>query len=122
MRRCQNGGMGKVKTNFKTKRRTFIKQWRLDRKLTLERLAERIEVTAGALSQLERGDVGYTQPMLEALALELRCEPADMITRDPEHDATIMMIWSQIPEMDRTRALDVLRALAKPASRDTKAA
>lgn len=69
--------MGKVKTNFKTKRRTFIKQWRLDRKLTLERLAERIEVTAGALSQLERGDVGYTQPMLEALAAELRCEPAD---------------------------------------------
>ena len=114
--------MGKVKTNFKTKRRTFIKQWRLHRRLTLEKLAERIGVTAGALSQLERGDTGYTQPMLEALALELRCEPADMITRDPEHDATIMMIWSQIPEVDRERALDVLKALARPTPNDSKAA
>ena len=114
--------MGKVKTNFKTKRRTFIKQWRNYRKLTLERLAERIDVTAGALSQLERGDVGYTQPMLEALASELRCEPADLIPRDPAHDASIMVIWSQIPEVDRPRALDVLKALAKPALRDVKAA
>lgn len=114
--------MGKVKTNFKTKRRTFIRQWRNYRKLTLEKLAERIEVTAGALSQPERGEVGYTQPMLEALASELRCEPADLITRDPAHDATIMMIWSQIPEMDRQRALDVLKALTKPAHDDSKAA
>ena len=43
----------------------------------LERLAERIDVTAGALSQLERGDTGYTQPMLEALVEALSCEPAD---------------------------------------------
>jgi transcriptional regulator with XRE-family HTH domain len=114
--------MGKVKTNFKTKRVTFIRQWRKHRKLTLEKLAERIEVTAGALSQLERGEVGYTQPMLEALASELRCEPGDLITRGPAHEATIMMIWSQIPEMDRKRALDVLKALAKPAEADSKAA
>lgn len=114
--------MGKVKTNFKTKRTTYIRQWRKFRKLTLERLAERLEVTAGALSQLERGDTGYTQPMLEALASELQCEPADLITRDPAHEASIMLIWSQIPEMDRARALDVLKALAKPFKRDSKVA
>jgi transcriptional regulator with XRE-family HTH domain len=109
----QNASMGKVKTNFKTKRRTFIKAWRLDRKLTLEKLAERIGVTAGALSQLERGEVAYTQPMLEALASELRCDPADLITRDPAHDAGIMLVWSWIPEADRPRALNILKELAK---------
>ena len=103
-------------------RKTFIREWRKFRKLTLEQVAERIGVTAGALSQLERGEVAYTQPMLEALASELRCEPADLITRDPAHDATIMMIWSQIPEVDRERALDVLKALARPAHIDSKVA
>lgn len=114
--------MGKVKTNFKTKRHTYIRQWRKFRKLTLEKLAERIDVTAGALSQLERGETGYTQPMLEALAEELRCDPADLITRDPAHDASILLLWSKIPEMGRARALSVLKALATPAQGDSKAA
>lgn len=72
MRPRENAGMAKVKSNLKTKRPTFIRAWRQHRQLTLERLAERIDVTAGALSQLERGDVSYTQPMLEALADAMR--------------------------------------------------
>ena len=100
--------MGKVKTNFKTKRSHFIKAWRKYRKLTLEQVAERLDVTAGALSQLERGDIGYTQPMLEALAEALNCEPSDLIVRDPGASAGIMLIWDQIPEADRAQALKVL--------------
>lgn len=64
--------------------RHFIRQWRIHRGLTLEQLAERVGVTHGALSQLERGLVNYTQPMLESLAFALQCEPADLIMRDPE--------------------------------------
>jgi transcriptional regulator with XRE-family HTH domain len=100
--------MGKVKTNFKTKRQHFIKAWRKHRKLTLEQVAERLNVTAGALSQLERGETGYTQPMLEALADALNCEPSDLIVRDPKTTAGIMLIWDQIPEADRVQALKVL--------------
>lgn len=105
--------MGKVKTNFKTKRRTFIREWRKHRGLTQERLAERIGVTPGALSQLERGDVGYTQPMLEALALELKCEPADLITRPPGAAKGLLLVWDEIPASERPRALEVLRAFAR---------
>lgn len=105
--------MGKVRTNLKTRRPTFIREWRKFRHLTLERLAERIEVTAGALSQLERGDVQYTQPMLEALSDALNCEPADLITRSPMAEKGLQLVWDQIPEEDRPRALQVLAAFAR---------
>lgn len=104
--------MGKVRSKLKTHRRTFIRQWRKFRNLTLEQLAERIEVTAGALSQLERGDVGYTQPMLEALAEALRCEPSDLITRDPHSENSLQLVWDSIPTEDRARAIHVLQAFA----------
>lgn len=42
-----------------------------------------VGVTDGAISQLERGDTKYTQPMLEALAKALFCTPADLVSRDP---------------------------------------
>lgn len=105
--------MAKVKHNLKTRRLTHIRAWRLHRGLTLERMAERIGVTAGALSQLERGDVAYTQPMLEALADALACEPADLISRPPGTENGLTLIWSQIPTEDREKALNVLKAFTK---------
>jgi transcriptional regulator with XRE-family HTH domain len=42
-----------------------------------------IGITHGAMSQLERGLISYTQPMLEALAEVLQCEPAHLIAREP---------------------------------------
>jgi DNA-binding Xre family transcriptional regulator len=46
-------------------------------------LAEKLDLTHGAISQLERGLVGWTQPTLEALAKALECTPADLIGRNP---------------------------------------
>ena len=87
--------MAKVRTNFKKgPARHFIRAWRKHRGYTLEQLAEMVGVTHGALSQLERGQVNYTQPMLEALALALSCEPADLIMRDPES-----AIWSIVDDL-----------------------
>ena len=105
--------MGKVKTNFKLKRRTFIREWRKKRHLTLEQLAERVEVTAGAISQLERGQIGYTQPMIEALAAALRCEPEDLISRPPDAQFGLMLVWNDIPESERPRAIELLKAFAR---------
>lgn len=105
--------MGKVRSNLKTQRRTYIRQWRKFRNLTLAQLAERIDVTAGALSQLERGDVSYTQPMLEALADALRCEPSDLITRDPNSNLELQLVWDAIPQDDKPRAILILQALIK---------
>lgn len=105
--------MAKVKPNFKTRRKTFIRQWRKHRGLTLDRLSDRIGVTSGALSQLERGDVSYTQSMLEALAEALACEPADLLMRDPTDPEGIWSIWDQLEPAQRRQAIEVLHALRK---------
>lgn len=100
--------------------RHYIKQWRTFRNLTQEQLAERVGVTHGALSQLERGLTNYTQPMLESLAFALQCEPADLIMRNPEDDA-----WSpwriydgirDLPEDDQRRIAAVIDAMRKTGS------
>lgn len=93
--------------------RTFVRQWRLHRRLTLEQLAERIGSTDASVSRIERGLQPYTQQTLEALAKALDCTPADLIQRDPGTPAPIWEIWSLIPESEQERATEVLRALAK---------
>ncbi|WP_371346049.1 helix-turn-helix domain-containing protein [Ancylobacter sp. IITR112] len=104
--------MAKVRTNFKPpKPRHFIRQWRKHRGLTQEQLAEIVGVTHGAISQLERGETGYTQPMLEALAGAMHCEPADLIMRDPTQVGAPWSIWEALKPAEREKALDYMRFL-----------
>jgi transcriptional regulator with XRE-family HTH domain len=106
--------MSKVRSNLKSEPRHFIKAWRLHRGLTQERLGERVGVTHGALSQLERGLTNYTQPMLEALADALQCEPRDLIVRDPKSE-----IWSvfdailKLPPVEQQRIAAIIEAVRK---------
>ena len=97
-----------------TQPRHFIRQWRLYRGYTQERLAEMVGVTHGALSQLERGLTNYTQPMLEALAEALQCDPADLIMRDPNSE--IWSLWDEVrklPDDERKRFVVILDAFRK---------
>ncbi len=64
-------------------RRTFLREWRKERKLTLEQLAERIDMTPSHLSMLERGLRGYTQETLEAIAGALSTNPASLLGSQP---------------------------------------
>jgi transcriptional regulator with XRE-family HTH domain len=106
--------MGKVKPKAETERKTYIRAWRKFREMKLEQVAEIIGVTAGALSQLERGQTKYTQPMLEALADVYGCEPHNLISFPPGTIDPVVLIWHQIPIEDRAKALDVLKAFTKP--------
>jgi transcriptional regulator with XRE-family HTH domain len=107
--------MSKVSSHLKSDGpRHFIKAWRRHRGLTQERLAERVGVTHGAVSQLERGLMNYTQPMLEALADALQCEPGDLITRDPNSE--IWSIWDQVlklPPAEQKRIVAIIEAVRK---------
>lgn len=104
--------MGKVQPRGGERRATHIRAWRQYRNLTLEQVADAVGVTAGALSQLERGSVSYTQPMLEALADKLGCEPADLISQPPGTQDGLTSVWNAIPVSDRAKALEVLKAFA----------
>jgi transcriptional regulator with XRE-family HTH domain len=92
----------------KQKQRQFIREWRKFRNLTQERLADRMGVTRGYVSQVETGLRRYDQHFLEAAADALSCEPADLIMRDPTKPSAIWSIWDRIPPTQREQAARVL--------------
>lgn len=95
------------------KQRHFIKEWRKFRQLTQEQLADRVGVDRSYVNKIENGKKRYDQPFLETAAEAMRCEPADLIMRDPSQPESIWTIWDQIPIQDRPKAAKVLEAFKK---------
>lgn len=93
-------------------KKTFIREWRNHRGLTLERLAERLGgFTAGSLSRIERGLQPYNQGLLEALGVALNCEPADLLAKNPaSSDYELWTVISALDEPKRRQALKIIRA------------
>ena len=107
--------MRKVVTRFKTgpRRRTFFKQWRKFRGLTLEAAAERAGMTAGNISAMERGTQGYTQDGLEALAWAYGTDPANLINVDPTDNDGIFSIWERAKPAERTMIVQIAQTIVK---------
>jgi transcriptional regulator with XRE-family HTH domain len=108
-------------------RRTFIRQWRSHRRLTLEQLAERMEriaakrdlklpTTASHLSMLERGQRGYTQDTIEALAEALETDVGSILIRDPTDPESIWPAWDEAKPSQRRQIVEVVKALLKTGS------
>lgn len=108
--------MTKVKTRFKIKPRHFIKEWRKFRHLSQEALAERMGLTHGAVGQVERGDVKYSQDFLEAAAEQLECSPADLLMRNPLDAEAPWSIWSALKPEQKKQAIRLLEALKDEAA------
>jgi len=89
----------------------YIREWRKHRDLTQEQLAERIGIARSYLTKIERGTRRYDQPFLEAAAEQLRCEPCDLIMRDPSDPEGIWSIWDSLKPAERVQAIAVLRAI-----------
>lgn len=102
----------------KTHSRWFLKAWRKHRGLTLEKLAERVSLSAGYLSDLEKGKRRYNQDHLETLAEALRCDPADLIMRDPTAPDSFWSLWERVAAEDREQATRVLEAFVKKTGTD----
>jgi transcriptional regulator with XRE-family HTH domain len=98
-------------------RPTCIRQWRHHRGLTLEAVAERIDMTPGLVSLVERGLRGYTQDTVEALASALRTDPAILLTRDPTDPNAIWGIWDKAKPAQRKRIMEFAQKLVKSRSK-----
>lgn len=101
-----------------TYRKTYIREWRKHRGLTLEQVSSRLEgidhdLGPSHLSMLERGERGYTQETLEALAEALQTDPASLLMRNPSDPEAIWSIWEQAKPGERQTIVDVARAIAK---------
>jgi transcriptional regulator with XRE-family HTH domain len=94
-------------------KRTFIRQWRQHRGLTLEKLGDRMEMTPGHLSMLERGQRGYTQDTLEAVASALQTDVASLLMRDPTDADAIWSMWDQAKPSQRRQIVEIAKTLLK---------
>ncbi len=99
----------------------FIKQWRLLRGLSLDKLAARMEVEPGgeqllsamSLSRIERGIQPYSEEVLNALGDALGCEPWELLSVNPVMNAEVIDLLRFIHELDKRKAdkaLTILRA------------
>lgn len=91
------------------RRRTFLRQWREKVPLTQEQAADRIGITQGQLSRIERGDTPYNQDFLEKAADAYQCEPADLIMRDPSRPDAMWSIVDQLKVATPEQREDVRR-------------
>lgn len=112
-----NGRMKRAAAPAKKRqfRRTFIREWRKFRELTLEGLAERMDMTASHFSMLERGQRGYTQETLEAIAEVLQTDAGALLTRNPLDDSVEWSIWDQAAPKERKLALELLKTVKRAA-------
>ena len=94
-------------------KRTFIREWRQHRHLTLEQLADRIEMTPSLLSMLERGQRGYRQETLEAIADALQTDTGNLTMRNPQDDEAIWSIWDHAKQGERQMITDIARTIVK---------
>lgn len=101
----------KIQKPIGERRPTYIKEWRKHRGLTIDRLADRTQISKATLSRIENGKQPYTQDILEVIADALSCEPADLIMRDPTAGNAIWSLWEQATTGERDQIERVVRAL-----------
>lgn len=95
-------------------RRTFIREWRKHREMTIEQLAALLDDMAPSnLSMLERGIRGYTQETLERIAEALLTTVAALLTRAPKDD-DIFEIWDQAKPGQRRQIVEIAKTITRP--------
>lgn len=61
----------------------FLREWRENRGLTQQQLADRLDTTAATVSRIESGKRDYTGDFLWACAYALNCHASDLLSRPP---------------------------------------
>lgn len=88
--------------NERVRQKTFIREWREHRGLSLRQLEAKLvqgpdadpAITFASLSRLERGLQPYTQDALEAIASALEASPADLLAVNPNHDSDYFHMYN----------------------------
>ena len=75
--------MAPVKRPARTRRKTYLREWREFRNLSQAKAGAMIGWDHSSIQRLEAGLTPYNQDHLEMLAQIYFCEPIDLIARDP---------------------------------------
>lgn len=101
------------------KGRHFIKQWRKHRGLSLRKLADRLEISEGGeplashsrLNRIEKGEVGYTEEILHALAHALNVSVVELLEHDPRKPAEVIDLMSRLNADQKVEAQQFIEFL-----------
>jgi DNA-binding XRE family transcriptional regulator len=88
-----------------------LRGWRKFRELSQAELGERIGVSDATISRIEKGEQNWDQEFLKAAAEVLRCDPVDLLMRDPSQPGAVWSIWAHAKPADRVRIDNVVVAL-----------
>ncbi len=94
----------------------FLKEWRKDRNLTQEAAADRLGISQGVLSRIERGEVPYDQDFLERAAEAYGTTPASLLIRNPK-DAAIWSIEDQLAKAEPNKQREIIEVVKVMLSR-----
>lgn len=100
-----------VRIGPKRRRRIFLAEWREDRGLTQEQLANRLETTAMTISRWERQIVLLTTDAMDAVAEALGIEPEDLY-HHPDRPSPNQLLRGQSAEIE-SQAISIIKAIRK---------
>jgi len=105
------------KTRSEERQRTFLKEWREHRNLTLEEASERIDVHHTTLGRVEKGQIPYNQDFLERAALAYGCDVEDFLLVNPHapasHPKLVYDALKNASVEKQAEALRIIQALLK---------
>lgn len=82
--------MPPVKKPARKLHRHFLREWREFRNLTQEQAAERIGWDRTSLSRVEKGQVPYSQGLLEAAAEAYNADVVQLLNVDPSKEGDVI--------------------------------
>lgn len=105
------------KTSAK-RRLTYVRQWREYRNLSLDALADRLDMSGAQLSRIERGLQPYTQDFLEGAADALTTDVASLLMRnpskeDPSDPGALWSLWDRAKPGERRMIVEHARIVIK---------
>lgn len=107
--------MAKAKKK-QAKPRNHLREWRKFRHLTQEQLAEKVGTDKSVISLLESSARGLSDKWAHRLAPLLGTSPGYLLDHDPANLPTgFIDLWNQIPEENRSQAMQILETFRKRA-------
>lgn len=110
MAKVQRGKSPRLPTK-RVWRRIYLQAWREKRRLTVEALAERADVSPGLISLIENAKSAGSAESLEKLATALGIEVGELFDIEPGSDGSMVRMW--VKDSDRSRILGMAEALSK---------
>jgi transcriptional regulator with XRE-family HTH domain len=107
----ETDGMPPIAKPKRERRPNFLRQWRKHKGLTLEAVGAEVAMTGPNLGRVEKGEVPYSQDLLEQLADIYGCEIADLLVRDPTDPEGMWSIWDRAQPAQRSQIAAVAKAL-----------